>query len=171
MIDGEVIRLRRLRRAALLTRALARSLQSGGDKADGALARSGIAAWGIARLITGKLWSHPNLSCQQGPGALQTLIDRALAAVTGVVARKQGRRFAVFAQQLQILARELDDVRALTRSADLSDVLGRAQWQLLRLLQDLNAGIHAEGGAPIAVRQASPSAASTEPTDWPYLAI
>jgi hypothetical protein len=170
MIEAEVIRLRRLRRAALLTRALARSLQSG-RSTQGAFARSGVAAWGIARLANGKLWSHPNLSYQQGPGALQTLIDRALAAATAFVARKQGRPYGVFAQQLQILAREVDDVRALTWSADLSDVLGRAQWQLLRALQDLNAGIHREGGAPIAVRAAAPSAASANPTDWPYLAI
>jgi hypothetical protein len=170
MIDAEVIRLRRLRRAALLTRALARSLDSG-RPAEGAFARSGLAAWGIARLTNGKLWSHPNLSYQQGPGALQTLTDQALAAVTAFVARKQGRPYGVFAQQLQILAREVDDVRALTWSADLSDVLGRAQWQLLRLLQDLNAGIHREGGAPIAVRASSQSAASANPTDWPYLAI
>jgi hypothetical protein len=103
---------------------------------------------------------------------LQTLTDQALAAVTAFVARKQGRPHRVFAQQLQILAREVDDVRALTWSADLSEVLGRAQWQLLRSLQDLNAGIHREGGAPIAVRSAaSQSAASANPTDWPYLAI
>jgi len=170
MIDAEVIRLRRLRRAALLTRALARSLHSG-FPTEGAFARSGVAAWGIARLANGKLWSHPNLSYQQGPGALQTLTDHALAAVTAFVARKQGRLYGVFAQQLQILARGVDDVRALTWSADLSDALGRAQWQLLRSLQDLNAGIHREGGAPIAVRAVSQSAASSNATDWPYLAI
>jgi hypothetical protein len=170
MIDAEVIRLRRLRRTALATRALARSLHAG-LPAEGAFARSGVAAWGIARLANGKLWSHPNLSCQQGPGALQTLTDGALAAATAFVARKQGRPYGVFAQQLQILAREVDDVRALTWSADLSDVLSRAQWQLLRSLQDLNAGIHREGGAPVAVRAASQSAATANPVDWPYLAI
>jgi hypothetical protein len=162
MIDAEVMRLRRLRRAALLTRALARSLH---------FARSGVAAWSIARLINGKLWAHPNLSCQQGPGALQTLTDQALAALTAFVATKQGRPHGVFAQQLQILAREVNDVRALTWSPDLSDALGRAQWQLLRSLQDLNAGIQREGGAPIAVRAAAQSEGSAGTTDWPYLAI
>ncbi len=104
MIDGEIIRLRRLRRAALLTRALARSLHAGHPTA-GAFARSGVAAWSIARLINGRLGAHPNPSCQEGPGLLQTLSDQALAAMTAFVSGKQGRPHAVFAQQLQILAR------------------------------------------------------------------
>ena len=170
MIDAEVIRLRRLRRAALLTRALAHTLHASYQGED-AFARSAVAAWSIARLMNGRLRAHPNLSYQRGPGALQTIGDHALAGLTALVAAKQGRPYRVFAQQLQILAHELDDARALTRSGDLSDALGRAQWQLLRLLQDLNAGMCREGGAPVEVRTESRSEASVSSSDWPYLAI
>jgi hypothetical protein len=170
MSDAEVIRLRRLRRAALLTRALAHSLAARQPEQE-AFARSAVSAWSIARLMTGRLLSHPNLSYQQGPGALRSSIDAALAEVTALVAVKQDRPYGVFAQQLQILAREVDDVRALTWSADLSDALGRAQWQLLKSLQDLNAGIRLEGGAPVEVRAEIQAQAAANPTDWPYLAI
>ena len=170
MIDAEVIRLRRLRRAALLTRALARSLALRQPE-QAAFARSAVSAWSIARLITGRLLSHPNLSYQQGPGALQSWTDGALAAATALVAVKQGRPYGVFAQQLQILGREVDDVRALTWSAELSDALGRAQWQLLKALQDLNAGVRCEGGATVEVRAEEQSQRAASPTDWPYLAI
>lgn len=170
MIDAEVIRFRRLRRAALLTRALGRSLALRQPEQE-AFSRSAVSAWSIARLMTGRLLSHPNLSYQQGPGTLQSLTDGALAAATALVAVKQGRPYGVFAQQLQILAREVDDVRALTWSADLSDALGRAQWQLLKALQDLNAGIRREGGAPVEVRAEAPSQGTVTSGDWPYLAI
>src|ERR1700761_1189721 len=117
MIDVEVVRLRRLRRAALLTRALGRIIHSNlPDEA--VFSRGALAAWGIARLLSGRLKSHPNLSYQQGPGSLECMADTVLAAVTGFVAAKQGRGHSVFGQQLQILARELDNVRALTWSSD-----------------------------------------------------
>jgi hypothetical protein len=171
MIDVEVIRFRRLRRVALLTRKLAQTLhQRCAD--DGAFARSAVAAWSVARLINGRLKSHPNLNYQQGPGALQSVMDHGLAMLTGLVAVKQGRPHTVFLEQLQILAREMDDTRALTWSAELGDALGRAQWQLLRLLQELSAGLRREGGVQAEVRtevQSSSTAASS--TDWPYMAI
>jgi hypothetical protein len=171
MIDAEVIRLRRLRRVALLTRKLAQTLHvSFSDH--GVFARSAVAAWSVARLINGRLKSHPNLSYQQGPGALQTIMDHGLAALTGVVAVRQGRPHTVFLEQLQILAREMDDARALTWSAELGDALGRAQWQLLRLLQELSVGLRREGGIQAEAGAEVPG--STTPagsTDWPYLAI
>jgi hypothetical protein len=171
MIDAEVIRLRRLRRVALLTRKLAQTLNLRFPD-DGEFARSAVAAWSVARLINGRLKSHPNLSYQQGPGALQSVMDHGLAMLTGLIAVKQGRPHTVFVQQLQILAREMDDTRALTWSADLGDALGRAQWQLLRLLQELSVGLRREGGLQAEVRAEVPSSsAPASPTDWPYLAI
>jgi hypothetical protein len=171
MIDTEVNRLRRLRRVALLTRKLAQTLHKSFPD-DGAFARSAVAAWSVARLISGRLKSHPNLSYQQGPAALQTVLDHSLATLTGLVALKQGRPHTVFVQQLQILAREMDDARALTWSAELGDALGRAQWQLLRLLQELSMGSRRESGMQDEVRAEAPSSsAPASSTDWPYLAI
>jgi hypothetical protein len=170
MIDAEVIRLRSLRRVALLTRRLAAALQSSCPN-DSVFSRSGVAAWSIARLINGRLKSHPNLDYQRGQADTQTFIDHSLAAVTGWVATKQGRAHSVFTQQLQILARELQDTRALTWSADLGDDLGRAHWQLLRLLQDLRVGVTGEAATEPTVHSEPPETASASSGDWPYIAL
>jgi hypothetical protein len=170
MIDAEVIRLRRLRRVALLTRRLARAFHMCFPN-DGVFARAAVSAWSVARLMNGRLRSHPNLDYQQAQGPLQTTLDQALAALTGWVAMKQGRPQVVLAQQLQILTRELDDARALTWSADLSDALGRAQWQLLRLQHDLGAGVRREGAAPVIARTEATGSTQPASSDWPYLAI
>jgi hypothetical protein len=170
MIDVEVIRLRQLRRTALMTRQLARTLGAARKSAIARL-RSALAAWGIARLISGRLSAHPNLSCQQGPSALETSIDSGLAALTGWVALKQRKPHTVFAQQLQLLSRALNDTRALSWSADLGDDLGRAQWQLLRLQQELSAAVAQERGAHTESQVDVSSNNAGRPADWPYLAI
>ena len=170
MIDAEVFRLRRLRRVALLTRRLARRLEASFPN-EPVFSRSAVTAWSIARLIDGRLSSHPNLDYQRGQAKTQTLIDHWLAAMTSYVALKQGRARRVFAQQLQILARELDDTRALTWSADLGDALGRTRWQLLRSLQEFSTGARTDSGIEIAACTQSPDAASTSSSDWPYLAL
>ena len=170
MIDVEVIRLRQLRRTALLTRQLARTI-SATRQGDSAISRSAVAAWSIARLINGRLGAHPNLSCQQGPSALQTSVDGGLATLTGWVALKQRKPHAVFAQQLQLLARALNDTRSLTWSADLGADLGRAQWQLLRLQQELSVVVAQEKGAHTESRAEVSGTTAGRPADWPYLAI
>ena len=170
MIDLEVIRLRQLRRTALMTRQLARSIGKA-LPGDNAFSRSALAAWGIARLINGRLAAHPNLSCQQGPSALQTAIDGSLASLTAWVALKQRKPHTVFAQQLQLMSRALNDTRALSWSADLGDDLGRAQWQLLRLQQELSAGVAQEKGAHTESQVEVSSDTAARSADWPYLAI
>jgi hypothetical protein len=172
MIDAEVNRLRRLRRVALLTRKLAQTLHKSCPDEEG-FARSAVAAWSVARLVNGRLASHPNLACQQGPGALQTIIDHCLATLTGLVAVKQGRPHTVFLEQLQILAREMNDTRALTWSAELGDALGRAQWQLSPLLQELGVVLRRKAGmhADVVCAEAPSSSPAASSADWPYLAI
>jgi hypothetical protein len=167
MIDVDVSRLRRLRRVALLTRRLAGALQVS-FPADAVFSRSAVTAWSIARLLSGRLSNHPNLDYQRGQAHTQTLIDGGLAALTAWVAVKQGRAHSVFAQQLQILGRELQDTRALSWSADLGDALGRAHWRLLRSLQDLRVGVTSESGSQTAFTETQETASDT-PADWPYL--
>ena len=170
MPDAEVIRLRRLRRAALQMRGLARAMRSG-SAGDAVLERGAVLAWSVARLVSGRLKAHPNLSCQQGPSWVQNVIDGTLASITGFVALKQGRARPVMAEQLQLLTRELDDVRALNWSRELGDALGRAQWRLWRLTQDF---ADARPEVPTAVQsgteQIKPGDAGGA-GDWPYLAI
>jgi hypothetical protein len=180
MIDTEVLRLRNLRIAALRARTLARVLDTDSTSHNSVLAMSAVKLWTVVRIITGQLRAHPYLPYQQDASPIRLLLDNADAALKGFTARRQLRPFSVFAQQLQLVARELDDVRALTRSQPLSDALGRSQAQLRRLLQELALASRAEKGAqgssrieanirPEVTTRALGEVALA--SDWPYLAI
>ena len=179
MIDAEVLRLRRLRDIALRTRALGKFLDSESAADHSVFARSAVACWTVARIATGRLRAHPYLSYQQGPSRLQSVADRLFASLLGLSARRSNRSLTVYGQELQAVAREVDDVRALTWSPDLSDALGRMQIQIRRLTHELEGGAHIEAGATALPRVTA--AARPEPatslddlavdTSWPYLAI
>jgi hypothetical protein len=177
MIDAEVLRLRRLRDLALRTRALGNFLDSKSAGDHSLLQRSAVACWTIARIAAGRLRAHPYLSYQQGPSRLQSVADRFFASLLGLTARRSNRPLSVFGEQLQAVAREVDDVRALTWSPDLSDALGRMQIQVRRLAHELEQGAHIEaGGLPRVIAAARPEPSSSigdlaAETSWPYLAI
>jgi hypothetical protein len=179
MIDAEVVRLRKLRSVALRARALARALES--DSLENSVfAKSAVLCWTISRIATGHLRAHPYLSYQKGPSPIRELADRAIASIAALTARRQNLCFSVYAPQLQWVAREVADARALTWSADLGDALGRAQLQLRRLAAELDAGVQNEAGA-LAMPRITASARAPEnggalenlgpETHWPYLAI
>jgi hypothetical protein len=164
MIDAEVARLRKLRNRALRVRALAEVLNADRLGRDRPIALSALIAWRVARVVTGRLRAHPNLSYQQGPSRIRSWFDRADVFLIGTTARVADRGVRVYAAELQWLARELDDARALTRDQELSDALGRAQRQFRRLLQEL-------AGAPDHAALPRLDTSSRPATDWPYLAI
>jgi hypothetical protein len=70
----------------------------------------------------------------------------------------------------------LDDARALTWSADLSDTLGRSQIQIRTLIKELDADAPSEVAsrretfARVETRDGRDDAGSVA-GDWPYLAI
>jgi len=179
MIDAEVVRLRKLRSVALRARALAQALES--DSIDQCVfAKSAVTCWTLSRIATGRLRAHPYLSYQQGPSRIREFTDRAIASIAAFSARRHNRRFSVYAPELQSVARQVADVRALTWSADLSDALGRVQLQLRGLAQQLDAGAHHESGAKAVPRIKAIVRAETNgdpledmetETNWPYLAI
>jgi hypothetical protein len=179
MIDAEVLRLRKLRNAALRARALAKMLDSDAAEERSIFARSAVICWTIARIASGRLKAHPYLSYQQGPSPLRVLADGMFASLITLGARRRNRRSNIYAQQLQTVAREVDDVRALTWSPDLSDALGRMQIQMRRLTHELNLVAQTEPGASVLPRVmgAAPTenAASMDgiaaDNCWPYLAI
>jgi hypothetical protein len=76
---------------------------------------------------------------------------------------------------LQTVAREVDDVRALTWSPELSDALGRVQIQMRRLANELDVGALAETGTAMTPRDQAENSNSldemTADNSWPYLAI
>lgn len=180
MIDAEVLRLRKLRNVALRARALAKILNS--DSVDGIeqsiFTRSAVICWTIARIASGRLRAHPYLSYQQGRSPLRDLADGLIASLTALNARRQNRRVSICAQQLQSVAREVDDVRALTWSPELSDALGRMQMQMRRLANELDLdALHEGGGAAMPLPKALAAETSnaleemTADASWPYLAI
>jgi hypothetical protein len=194
MVDGEVIRLRQLRERALKTRALALAMASDQLSLNTALARSAQSCWRIAKVVTGALRGHPNLSCQKGYSPLRAAYDRLNAAFMAMVARRRDTSAWVFCRELWSVARDLDDARALTWSAELSDTLGRAQLQMRGLLRELEAATLQEARADRKTFAPSNSALASgpasrvasrnsprlpmgrdelnaKPSHWPYLAL
>ena len=180
MIDTDVMRLRHLRNAALRARALARALASNSriDNAriDSAVFdRSAVLCWAIARFATGQLRAHPFLSYQKDPSRLRALSDHAVASMLALTARRSGRSFSALEAELQCVAREVDDTRALSRLPDLSDSLGRRQLQLRGLDKELEVRARSERGT-VAVVGADAHVKGNvvgiaAQNDWPYLAI
>jgi hypothetical protein len=174
MIDAEVLRLRKLRNVALRARALGKILDSDSTHERSVFARSAVVCWTIARVASGRLKAHPYLSYQRGPSPLRNLADGVIASLVAFNARRENRRSNLYAQQLQSVAREVDDVRALTRSPDLSDALGRMQIQMRRLAHELHAGALGETGASLPRATIETAAVLDEiasDSSWPYLAI
>src|SRR5579862_4204037 len=101
MVDAEVLRLRKLRNAALRARAFAKNLDSGSAEGRSVFAKSALICWTIARVASGRLKAHPYLSYQRGPSWLREMVDGMLASLAAVNARRQNRCLSVYAQQLQ----------------------------------------------------------------------
>jgi hypothetical protein len=172
MIDAEVVRLRNLRNVALRARVLAQVLDSDRRVDDSVFARSALMCWSIARIATGHLRAHPYLSYQKDASPTRDLIDRAAVSVIGWLARHQQRTLPVYARELQTLARELDDTRALTWSPALSDALGRSQVKLRQLIKEIDPGARAAVGEAEVSRIGHRALENTEiASNWPYLAI
>jgi hypothetical protein len=172
MIDADVLRLRQMRNVALRARALARALNSNSAIDRAVFARCAVTFWAIARVATGRLRAHPYLNYQRGPSPLRDLADRAGASITAFAAERRRRSVSVLALELECVAHEVDDARALTRLPDLSDSLGRTQLQLRRLAKELDARVQSQLGAEaMPAISADALDAMTAQNDWPYLAI
>ena len=141
--------------------------------------RTAARCWQIARVATGRLNAHPYLSYQRGPSELSTLYGEIRATLLRSAARYGQRSFRALSDELESLARELDDARALTWSTELSDTFGRSQAQLRRLMAEVEAGARKEAGKDTGSRSAivpdaRASAGGEEANlagNWPYLAF
>ena len=148
-------------------------------RARATLSSSAAACWRIARVITGRLRAHPYPSYQQGPSQLRGACHRVSARMLATIASHRGRSLQTLSGELRRVVGELDDARALTWSAELSDTFGRSQTQIRRLIQELDAGARNEAGSlrEAAVRiearaEAQPSGdAGGTAANWPYLAF
>jgi hypothetical protein len=175
MIDAEVTRLRRLRNKALNARALAARLESSSSRHESVFSQTAGRCWQIARVVSGRLNGHPYLSYQRGPSELSSLYGGIRASLLCSAARYGQRSFRVLSEELQNVARELDDARALTWSTDLSDTFGRSQAQLRRLMAEVEVGARKEAGSHSDIVSDARTDAVEEATNWagnwPYLAF
>jgi len=165
MIDVEVERLRRLRGSALQLRAVARALgKVKWTRDDVLLSQGGCAAWRVARTVTGWLRAHPNFRYQKDAGLGLLVKNSLVAGVTSLTASRRQRAMMNFNTQLKALMRELDNARALTWAADLSDTFGRSQREIRALIaavqsetQEQLGGVSRRHELPGAVRLAQGS--------------
>jgi hypothetical protein len=179
MVDAEVLRLRKLRNVALRVRAVGKSLDSDSSLGESVFAKGTVVCWTIARIATGRLRAHPYLSYQKGRGQLAGLADEAIAAAVAMAARRQKSGLRIYAEQFAAVAREVDDVRALTWSPDLSDALGRMQVQMRALSIELDCKLPVHRAAAVRPRANAALRAETNNSlagmavddSWPYLAI
>jgi hypothetical protein len=170
-MNNEVTRLRRLRKTALRVRALALAL-NGAKRNDDAFERGALLTWRIARIATGQLRSHPYRSYQKDPGFFESGADRFDALIVATVANLRGQGVRVFLDELRAAGRELDDTRALTLSADLSDALGRAQTSMRALLDEVSAEARVESGHESETRRDTASGMGARGmAASPYLAL
>ena len=177
MIDVEVWRLRQLRNTVLRARAIAKVLHHHGAPTDSMFSRSAMCCWSVARITTGRLRAHPYLRYQRDPSGLRGFYNRFTASLRGNVARLRGHSVPMFQAELQRVANQLDDARALTWSAELSDSLGRCQLQIRRLLKELDAASRMQNASNQETMQVVEACASVAqeqapvPGNWPYLAL
>jgi hypothetical protein len=179
MTDPEVARLRRLRDEALRVREIARAFASAPwANGETTLSTGACVSWRIARVVSGKLKGQPSRRYQRGAGAGSLLVNRAVAAYLARARRGRRRALKEFESRVQALTRRLDDARALTRSTDFSDTLGRSQAELKALTRSLlQQGAEAVPVPERAVRRAprhdgrTPELAPHMAGDSPYLAL
>jgi hypothetical protein len=127
-----------------------------------------LSCWQLCRTLTGRLRAHPYPPYQREPGSLHVACTRAGAKFLAALAQTRGRGPRILSVELQRVARELDDARALTWSKELSDAFGRTQTQLRSLLMELDSGVRNEPQLhhePV-VQEEAPAVQS-----WPYLAL
>jgi hypothetical protein len=118
------------------------------------------------------------LRYQKDVGVGSILGNRLFASFLATITKDRVKALKRFESQVHALIRHLDDTRALSWSSNFSDTLGRSQYELQSLLEDL-AQI-TKSAVPAAERlpkRANPTdslvgeLARTVEGDWPYLAF
>jgi len=179
MKDPEVARLRRLRVEALRVREIARVLGSARwASEDSLLSRSACASWRLARVVSGRLKAHPYLRYQKEAG-IGSLVRHRLAAVyLGLTQADRVSGLKRFESELRSLEKQLDDTRALSWSSNFSDTLGRSQYEISSLLEDLGQVTGSSPASPERLPKRAPRSESLVGNltagvqeDWPYLAF
>ena len=158
-------------------REVARALGST-QSANELLARGAHTSWRIARVVSGRLKAHPYLRYQKDVGVGSIIGNGLFASLLAMSTKDPVQVLKRFESRVHALIRHLDDTRALAWSSDFSDTLGRCEYELQSLLEDL-AQI-TKSTVPAAERLPKRAdrtdslvgeLACTVEGDWPYLAF
>jgi hypothetical protein len=167
--------LQMLRRRALLVRFLCRRW-AGGDEA-GLYAQSALVAWRLSRVLSGWLSAHPNR--QYHPTGSPWFLGKLVCASLPVRAWRWSDRARTrwLARQLRALGRECADIRSVTSSGSINEMLGRHQPSVAALQSLACARVtesvsdRDESTAGFAKRIAPAAPRPYEPETWPFLSI
>jgi hypothetical protein len=167
--------LRRLRGEALLVREVARTFESTAWGARESLfARSACAGWRIARVVSGRLRSHPFVEYQKDASIGSQLRNRLQARYLALASRDRLQALRALDLHLNGLARQLDDAIAIAWSSDFSEALGRSRSEIravgAALAQETRECVPQERFGRRAARRVEGIEATLD-GDWPYLAL
>jgi len=158
--------LRSLRFRALLVREVCRRWAGGPDHA--LLIESALAAWRLSRVISGWLMGHPNRQYHPAPPAWTAIRSIGAGLAVRALHWSTGSRMRWLAQQLHILARDCADIRAVTSSVAINEMLGRQQPALSILQRSACPRLP----QPTPGRTVSPATqVSYDAETWPFLTI
>ena len=115
---------------------------------------------------------------QRDVGVGSIVSNRLFASFLAMTSRDRVQALKRFESQVHALMRHLDDTRALSWSSDFSDTLGRSQYELQSLLEDLaqitKSTVPAAERLPKRANRTDNlvgEIARTVEGDWPYLAF
>jgi len=167
--------LQMLRRRALLLREVCVRWAGPGEQP--VYGASALVAWRLSRVVSGWLSGHPNRQYHPTPSRRPSLNTICAGLWVRAVHWTTPARARWLMVQLQALARECADIRAVTSSVSINEMLGRHQPSLSALQRFVNAR------APYAlVERSTPTSGSakraapaTPPRydleTWPFLSI
>jgi hypothetical protein len=172
--------LRQLRKAALQVNVACKrwSVTRGGNSE--ILSHCALVAWRLARVITGWLQSHPNWRLHPSECPLAELAMRTSAAVESLLYLSDRSQLNWLCAKLEYVDRRSADVRAVTSSVVINDMLSRHQPDL----KSLRRALRSLRTRPTAASEPCTTAASqaksparprifAQPVDadWPYLSF
>jgi hypothetical protein len=129
-MDDEMLRLRRLQSCAMRVIAIDEALSGQGGAEARRISLAGIAARRVARIVHDVLIRHPNLRYRRGIGRWERCTNRAVAFRAKTLHPRKSGAARIMQDALNRMSRQVDDVRALTWSQELSDRLARIQVEL-----------------------------------------
>ena len=138
--------------------------------------RSAGAGWRIARVVSGRLRSHPYADYQKDASLAAQLWNRLHARYLALASRDRAQALRALDVRLNALGRQLDDAIVLAWSSDFSEALARSRAEI-RVISATLAHEPPRSDMPqqrLALGRPGPSAEHLEAAldgDWPYLAF